>query len=386
MQDKIHIAFVIHDANPVPYFNWFAEKAKNSGRFRFTFIFLNKDNSAIEKRMQEYGFPVVHIPFDNDNKKISLVKSIFRLYLLFKKIRPDVVHSHLFYDGIIALRAAKWAGVKIRIQTKQSTGYNWYYAPKAVRFDRMKNRLATHLVAVSGEGKKFILEKEMADRDKVFLVNHGVDIIETTKTSLEHIRFLKQKFNPENKLMVIKVARYVDWKGYKYFIRAAAQVLEKNRNVIFLGVGTGPQELELQNLIDELNIQKDFVLTGFIDRQLIPSLYKASDVYVHAAIREPFGFVIAEAMLNELPLVTTPTGAAGDAIIHLENGYLVKYENENELADGIDYFCSLTAAERREFGKGAALTAQKLFTFEDMWNGYTAIYENALNKLKIGEK
>ena len=40
----------------------------------------------------------------------------------------------------------------------------------------MKNRLATHLIAVSGECRDFVIQKEKANPSKVYLVNHGVDV------------------------------------------------------------------------------------------------------------------------------------------------------------------------------------------------------------------
>ena len=382
INNKIHIAFVIHDANPVPYFNWFAAKAVNSDRYTFSFIFLNEDISKIQSRMSQYGFPIHWIQFDNNNKKRALIYAFRKLYFLLKKIKPDILHSHLFYDGVIALTAAKWAGIKIRIQTKQSTGFNWYYAPKAVRFDKMKNRLATHLIAVSGECRDFVIQKEKANPSKVYLVNHGVDVNETTLATNEQMEFIRKKYNPENKLMVMMVARYIDWKGYIYFIKAAVEVLKKNENIIFLGIGTGPQLTELQKLINELGIEKNFILTGFIQRDLIPAVYQAGDFYVHTAFREPFGFVIAEAMLNGLPMVTTPTGAAGDAIRHLENGYLVDYHNVEQLIEGINYLAALSPSERKEIGNKAKMTAEKMFSFDNMWKGYTEIYEEAIAKLK----
>ena len=70
-----------------------------------------------------------------------------------------------------------------------------------------------------------------------------------------------------------------------------------------------------------------------MDRTYIPSFYGILNVYVHAASFEPFGFVIAEAMMNGAPIVSTPTGSALDSIKHKENGYIVEYKNSEVLRD-----------------------------------------------------
>lgn len=380
MKDKkIHIVFVIHNPSPVPYFNWFAKYAQHQDKFRFTFVFLNENNVKVEEVMKEWGAEVFWIPFANSNKKKSMVTAFFRLFRLFRKLRPDIMHSHLFYDGVIALYAAKWAGIKIRVHTKQSTGFNWYYAPKAVRFDRLKDKWATHLIAVSGECRDFLIEKEKADKKKITLIHHGIDPKETVMATESQISFIRDKYNPERKFLAIMVARYIDWKGYKYFIQAAAEVIKKRKDVVFLAIGTGPQEQELQNEIQKYGLQDYFILTGFIQRELIPACYQVADIYVHAALREPFGFVIPEAMMNGLPLVTTKTGAAGDAIVHHKNGYLVDYENAHQLAEGILYFMEMNREERNNMGSVAKETALEMFSFDKMWKGYTDLYLKAFN-------
>lgn len=382
MSRPIHIVFVIHNAIPVPYFNWFAEHSSKNNKYKFSFVFMNEDNSQIESFMKKYHCDVYHIPFKNNSKKKYLISSFIQLVKLFRKIRPDITHSHLFYDGIITSMAARLSGVKIRIHTKQSTGYNWYFAPKAVVMDWFINFNATHLIAVSEECREFIIQKENCEASKITLVNHGIDINETIQTTTEQIQTIKEKYNPENKKLIIMVARYVEWKGYKYFIEAAGKILKNNNQVKFLGVGTGPLKDELQSLIDSENIQNSFQLTGYIDRSLIPALYQSSTIYVHTAIREPFGFVFAEAMVNRLPMVSTNTGAARDAIKHLQNGYLVNYNSSLELEQGINYILNLSAEERIKMGENAYQTALEMFSFEKMLKGYLSVYEKQLAKRK----
>lgn len=383
MTKKIHIVFVIHNAIPVPYFNWFANYASKDDRYKFSFIFMNEDNTQVESFMKKYNCDVYHIPFNNQNKKKYLVSSFLTLYKLFKKIKPDITHSHLFYDGVVTSFAARLSGVKIRIHTKQSTGYNWYYAPKAVILDWFVNFNATHLIAVSGECRDFIIQKEKCEPTKISLVNHGIDVEESVAASNDQIKQINEKYNPSNKKLIIMVARYVDWKGYNYFIEAAANVLEKNKDVKFLGVGTGPLKDELQKIIDGKNIQDSFQLTGFIDRSLIPALYQASTIYVHAAIREPFGFVFPEAMANGLPMVSTKTGAARDAIVHLQNGYLVNYHSSVEIEEGINYILNLSPNEQSKMGELARKTAIEMFSFDKMLNGYLKVYQKELSKKKL---
>ena len=109
--------------------------------------------------------------------------------------------------------AAKHAGIKKRVHTKQSTTFNWFNAPKAVFLDRIINRLATDLVAVSNEAKQFLIEKEKANPKKIHMIHHGVSFENLKKASDQEVKTFKTKFNLEGKKVIGTVSRYIKWKG-----------------------------------------------------------------------------------------------------------------------------------------------------------------------------
>ncbi len=101
------------------------------------------------------------------------------------------------------------------------------------------------------------------------------------------------------------------------------------------------------------------------------------DIYLHAAKYEPFGFVIAEAMMNGIPVVSTQTGAAKDAIVHKENGYLVGYENiGSDLANGIEF---MMQNNRKSIGQKGQETALRMYEFQVMFENHKKLYLNEKN-------
>jgi glycosyltransferase involved in cell wall biosynthesis len=95
------------------------------------------------------------------------------------------------------------------------------------------------------------------------------------------------------------------------------------------------------------------------------------DIYVHAAKLEPFGFVIAEAMFNKKPIITTRVGASRDVLVHKESAYLINYNAPSEIAEGVEYFLS---NPHKELIEKAYLLAVKNFSRENMWNCYKALF------------
>lgn len=376
---KTHIVFLMANNTSVPYFLWFAEKSMTNSNFKFSFVCLNSTNPLMIEQMKEFNCDCYWILFNNEKRKGSILKAIPQLYKLFKKIKPDIVHSHLFDDSLPSLIAAKIAGVKMRFITKQDTTFHWFYAPKAVLFDKLNNWLATHIIAVSEECKHFILEKEKANPEKTYLIHHGIPLDKLSLAKQEYKNELINKFNLENKIVVGTVARLIDWKGHKILLDVAQKVVEKNSNVVFLFVGEGELKNEIENIIKEKKISKNVILVGWIEREKIPSLYSIMDIYIHAAKYEPFGFVIAEAMLNAAPVLSSKTGAALDAIVHKENGYLVEYDDVPGFVNGIDY---LLSNDRKLIGEKGRKTAVEMYNFDKMWTNHITLYENACKNIK----
>ena len=86
---------------------------------------------------------------------------------------------------------------------------------------------------------------------------------------------------------------------------------------------------------------------------------------------EPFGFVIPEAMVNRIPIVSTPTGSAADGLKHMKSGYIAPYNNPVELAKGISYFLENDSSE---FTEKAYQSAMEKYTIETMWKNHLKLY------------
>ena len=370
----LHVVFVMANNSSVPYFNWFAEESSKHPNIRFTFVCLYPEEPQMLEEMNGVGCDCHWIKFDARNRKQSFVKAVFPLFKLFRKIKPDVVHSHLFDDSLPSLFAARLAGVRVRVITKADTGFHYNHTPQWVKFDKFNNWNASHIIAISEECRDFVIDKENADPSKVKVIHHGIPVDKFTDQRDEYKKYLIEKYNLEGKRIVGTVSRLIEWKGYRYIIEAASHVVKQNPDVVFLFVGQGEQEEELRTLVAKNNLQDNIVFAGWVERKMIPSLYGILDVYLHAAINEPFGFVIAEAMMNGCSVVSTPTGAANDSIEARKNGLLVPYRNSKKIADAVTYVLENDVSVMKAKAKSTALSK---FSFQNMWDKHMELYRDS---------
>ncbi|HWY98864.1 MAG TPA: glycosyltransferase, partial [Bacteroidia bacterium] len=255
----IHVVHVIANNSTVPYLSWFTERLKNFPGVKFSFIVLYPEEPSMVKEMKERGCECYWIKFDTSKRKRGMIIAMFKLYRLFKILKPDVVNAHLFDDSLPALLAARLAGVKKRIIRKQDTAYHWYFKPVWVLADRFNNFNATDIIAISNDSYKFLLENEKAPIKKMTMIYNGIPISDFTTQNNTDREFLVKKYGLEGKTVIGTIARYIEWKGYRYIIEAVKMLTQKNKNLKFLFVGYGEQEQELEDMVNKYDLTEYIV-------------------------------------------------------------------------------------------------------------------------------
>jgi glycosyltransferase involved in cell wall biosynthesis len=369
-----HILMIIANSPSPSYFKWFSELNNKEQQFKLTYVFLLAENTNIDPAFKANGVDVRWYYFNFAKpKRIQYVRLAFQLWRLFLKLKPDVVQTNLFDDTLPALFAARLAGIKKRIATKQDTGYHILYHPQYIKLDKFNNANATHIIPTSIETRELIMTHEHPPEEKVKIINHGMSESGITKTTPDLINEFKKKFKLDGKIVIGSVSRYIELKGYRYIIAAAKLAVKKYPNLHFIFVGSGLQKDELETLIALNKLEEFITLTGRIDFELIPAAYRSMDIFIHASEVEAFGFVFAEAMFNKVPMISTNVGAVRDALTHKENVYITKFKDPEDIAAGIEF---MMGADRKLIAEKAYQLCREKFSIEKMWENYKSLFNN----------
>jgi len=142
-----------------------------------------------------------------------------------------------------------------------------------------------------------------------------------------------EKLINEKKQYLITAARFTVQKDLFTLIRSFS-IVRKKMNLYLVILGDGPQRDEIEELIDELNLSRYVIFTGFVDN---PENYiNYACLYVMSSKWEGFGNVLVEALGVGTPVVSTDCPSGPSEI--LENGKygeLVPVENPEMMADAI---------------------------------------------------
>ncbi|MBK9421157.1 MAG: glycosyltransferase family 4 protein [Flavobacteriales bacterium] len=226
----MHVLHTFANNDSVPYLSWFAERAQREGGIRYSFLLLYPKPPAMMDEMHALGFDCTWIKYDHRHRKRGILKALPLLWWRILKAKPDIVHCHLFDDSLPGVIAAWLAGVKVRVATKQDTGFHWMHARRWVFLDQLITRLSTHVIAISGECRSFLIEKENAPPSKITLVHNGIPPERFTKQDPATIQRLRSHFGLTDQHPVIgTVARFIAWKGYEHIVDAARTTSENIR-------------------------------------------------------------------------------------------------------------------------------------------------------------
>jgi len=147
----------------------------------------------------------------------------------------------------------------------------------------------------------------------------------------------------EQNITLTSIARLIPYKGHKYFIEVAKELLKLNKQYHFLIVGdTFPgyeaYEEELKTLVSENGLHQKIHFLGY--RTNVDDILVKTDLFFHPSIApDPLPTVLFEAIKLKVPVVATKLGGAVEILDNGNCGLLVPYNNAKKVAELInDYF------------------------------------------------
>lgn len=157
-------------------------------------------------------------------------------------------------------------------------------------------------------------------------------------------------------------------KGMQYLLEACqllAQQYPEQKDSITVAVLGGHAE----DIVGQLPFRT--CTLGYVnDEQRIVAAYNATDVFVLPSLSENLPNTIMEAMACGTPCVGFNVGGIPEMIDHCLNGYVARYKDATDLADGISY----VMANRKTMGEAAREKVLKTYSEDLVAKRYIKVY------------
>lgn len=315
------------------------------------------------------------------------------------EINPDIVHLNWIGNEMISIEEIS----KIKrpvVWTFQDmwafTGTEHYTYEKNYYYNYKKNNKSLNIYSLIlswtwNRKKKFFRNnlnivcssswmKTQVFKSSIFYKNKNIKIIPNCLDfkkwkpfdKLTSRKYLKLPYFKKYILFVSSNGSTDERKGFNFLLKALEYLNITDLHLIVIG-----NLSEIHKRIIPINFSV-FDKIKYTDLNLLIKIYSASDLIVAPSILESFGQVVVEAASCNVPAVIFDNTGLADIVEHKKTGYIAKYKNYKDLANGIKW-----CLNEKELKKKARKFAKKKFCSRIVANKYSSLFKNIMKNHKF---
>lgn len=282
----------------------------------------------------------------------------FRLSHLVHRLRPDVVHAHLFFPELAAPVATSFTRPRpVRCVTFHNLAYEAYPVDSAWRvFRRQLERVAArhfdaHLAGGAAIARHYSTNLRLSS---VLTVPYACSFPELPSLSVDARaeRIAELGMNPAVPLLLLPGSFRIE-KGHRYFLEALALLRDRGITVQAAFISTGALLDEITRRTHELRLEERVNFLGVLPSKVdVVTLMSLSDLVVLPSTHEGYPISAIEAMGAGAAVIASAVGGLVELIEHGVTGRLVPPRDSTALAEAIEQLLA-NDIERRLLGERA---------------------------------
>lgn len=319
----------------------------------YEMVAVTSPGPELDELRDKDGFHCVAVPMERHISIVNDIKSLIKMISVFRKEKPQMVHSMTPKAGMICMVAAWLTRVPVRIHT--FTGLVWPTATGLKRkilmmTDWLTCACATHIIP-EGQGVLNDLKNGGITKKPMKVLGYG-NVMGVDMEKFDPSRFTAKK-DPDVFTFVF-VGRIVGDKGINELVEAFVKLHDKHKNTRLVLVGKYEHELDpvsdkTRKLIDT---NEGIVACGPKYGDDLLQMYVDADCFVMPSYREGFPNTVLEAGAMGLSSIVTDINGSREIIENEKNGLIVPSKNANALYDAMERM--LTDDKAREIMKSNA--------------------------------
>lgn len=258
-----------------------------------------------------------------------------KLYQLFRKLRPAIVHSRNL--AALEVQLPAWlAGVPVRIHGEHGRDVGDLDGSNVThqRIRRFYSPFVHHYLALSRDLADYLGSKVHVTHDRITQVYNGVDITRFAPSTKGVQPIAGCPFNPAQHWLVGTVGRMQTVKDQPLLARAFVLTLQQSPELAhrlrLVMVGEGPLRAQAQAILASAGVAPLAWLPG--ERDDVADVMRGLHCFVLPSLAEGISNTILEAMASALPVIATQVGGNADLVADGQTGYIVPAADANALA------------------------------------------------------
>lgn len=350
----------------------------------FEVIGLSSSGTYLDEVKDREGVKTIAVEMQRGMSPFKDIVSLVKLYLVFKKEKPQIVHSITPKAGLLCMLAAKFAGVPIRMH--MFTGLLFptmkgFSQKIFIKMDQLLCWAATNVYPEGNGVKQDLINYNITSKPLKVLANgnvNGIDldffspkqISEDQKSQLRN----ELNFGPQDFVFVF-VGRLVGDKGINELVDVFKSFDNSNVKLLLVGPLELKQDPIKESTIKEITNNKNIMSVG--SKSDVRPYLAISDVLVLPSYREGFPNVVLQAGAMELPCIVTNISGCNEIIEEGTNGIIIPPKNKLAIANAMNFL--IENKEKKEFfRKNARSMIESRYNQKLVWNAILKEYNSLI--------
>ena len=354
----------------------------------FDVLMISADGKELAEVIQMEQCRHVIVPMTRKITPFTDLQCLFRLIKIFRKEKPDIVHTHTPKAGLLGMLAAKFCGVKVRIHTVAGLplmvekGFKY----QLLKFiEKLTYAAANHVWPNSNSLMRFINKNKLCKATKLSIISkgssNGINVNRFSKESLDEkiIKEIKQQIHySTEQTYLLCIGRLVKDKGLIELVHVFTELQKDNANLKLILVGEYENALDPLPAATLLEIENNASIIHINWSNRVEYFMHLASFFVFPSHREGFPNVLLQAGAMNLPVICSHITGNIDIVTNNETGLIFESGNEQQLLKLLQY-ALLHPQHMQDMAKKLQQYVTENYRRENIWQNMLEAYKTLVN-------
>jgi glycosyltransferase involved in cell wall biosynthesis len=333
-------------------------------KIQFDFLVHRTETGSSEEEIIKLGGKIYRVPPINPfhhRKYLASLKEFFDNHKEYK-----IVHAHNNAFSMYPLRAAKSAGVPIRIAHSHNAFINTGINKKTIFMLYAKSRIkkhCTHMLGCSNIAGQWLFGKDALNNKNYKTLYNAIDLNSFIYYPEKRDK-MREQLDLGDKFIIGHVGRFGPSKNYSFLLEVANDIFKKDKSAVLLQVGVDKTKGRdfCKTFIKDAEDQNKVMFMGM--RNDVKDLMHAMDIFLFPSLHEGLPVTLIEAQAIGLPCIVSKEGVSSEIYItDLIEGVSLK----KSPSDWADIILKTKSENHKDRGSNSIKGTEFDITFVSKW-------------------
>jgi glycosyltransferase involved in cell wall biosynthesis len=268
----------------------------------------------------------------------SDIKALHGLVRVFRRLRPDVVHTHTSKAGILGRIAARLARTPVIVQGVHIVPFVNVGPLEALAYRMVERAVAgtTHaFIDVSSGVRDLCVNAGIGSPERHYVIYSGFEVrrFHNAEPPGEWREMLRLERNEARPPVLLMLAAFEPRKRHLEFLQCFTRIVARFPNIRLILAGDGKLRADVEERIETLDLKSKVILTGF--HPCPEQLIALADICLLASMREGLPRAVVQYLAGGKPVVAANLPGLDEVLQSDVNGVITPSDDLDGFAESV---------------------------------------------------